>query len=154
MAIECYQYKKYIDELAKIEPSLSDMTYKDIVGLVFDYNNDPNVYVLDVKEDNGMNVGFIVILNNTMTNPCVDYHIDQCYVNHLYRRNGLAKRTIVRFINEHSGTYSLDILKGNDVAEKFWKSVFDEVGAVKRDDIPDYRDYDWLTTTNWNVYTK
>lgn len=53
-------------------------------------------------------------------------YIDGLYIRPEYRRKGLGKREAIKFFNEN-GRAELHIVNNNEVALKFWNSVYDMV---------------------------
>lgn len=63
----------------------------------------------------GKPVGFLMVL---------DKYVNGIYVMPEYRRKGLARKTVIRFLEEGGEIETLHVIHGNTVGLSFWKSLF------------------------------
>lgn len=93
--------------------------------LFFTFRNEIDSYVFPILMENGaifkrievrkQLVGFLMV---------TDGYIEGLYIKPFYRRQGLGRKAILEYINEHGLPERLHIVNTNKVAKKFWHSIF------------------------------
>ena len=123
-------YLEYLHELAKYDSSVNELTHKDIKKLIRFYESESGVRWINIILGSKL-IGFLIIgFKGSECHPDADYTILQIYVKPDYRHSGLASEYVYEFISKHSGIYALDVIKGNEPAEQFWKHIFNTIEAT------------------------
>lgn len=118
-------FREYVDYMLMLD---SDFVYanekeKAVRKWFTEQINSNNIEWIDVRK-NGTIVGFLIIGTGEECHRDADYFIMQTYIKPEYRRQGIMKNVLERYFSAHKGVYCLDIIKTNENAKKFWKSVF------------------------------
>lgn len=75
---------------------------------------------IDIEKDGNL-IGFLII--SFPNNPDIDYFIEQTYIGRRYRRQGIMREAVERYIKDHAGRYGLFILPKNMGAKNFWRTI-------------------------------
>lgn len=122
-------YLEYMKELSIYDASVNDLTNDDIKNLIRFYESEPGVRWINIILGSKL-IGFLIIgFNGSECHPDADYTILQMYVKFEYRHLGLASEHVYNFLSSHPGIYALDVIKGNEPAEIFWKRIFETIEA-------------------------
>lgn len=66
-------------------------------------------------ESDGHCIGFLMIISG---------YVEAIYVEPAFRRHGLARKAVLDYIDNGGSILNLHIVRGNKVAERFWRSIF------------------------------
>lgn len=120
-------YGDYMREILKIARDNKQFTQKEVDSDIKHIYYSKNIKWHDIWRD-GEIVGFVIIGTGAECHPHADYFIIQAYIIPSCRRLGIGKSFLKEYIQNHPGTYCLDILDKNEIAHRFWANVFIESG--------------------------
>ncbi len=130
----------YWHDLSEYEPMAFDCSGRFFIGVV---KPDPQHAKVAYLAYNGLALaGFVVIKRDE------DRHwIDQFFVLRAHRRSGLGTRIAYRVLDQHSGPWSLSVIKSNDAALAFWRDQITRAAAsAERAGQRRVRiDFDWIS---------
>lgn len=116
-------FDEYAKTLSEFDKTIADLSEEEMDEWFSRYF-EPHEYWIDIISDNKV-VGFLIVgERGGDCYPDADYTISQLYVSRNCRCEGLASKYVLEFLSDHSGSYALDILEGNKLADDFWKSIF------------------------------
>lgn len=119
-------YRNYIKELSKYDRDLKYNTAFEINEWARSYMEDEEIgYAtwIDITCEDNL-AGFLIISHwGGDCHPDCDHYISQAYVLPQYRHRGLMSTAVTSYVNDHPGTYGLDVLEKNMQADKFWKEL-------------------------------
>ena len=135
-------YREYIKELRVYAPEwLEPETFPIWEGTVKEYLSDPFSEWIHIKEQgSNEDIGFVIIARQGGDcHPDANFTIAQSFVKKEYRNKGYMTEAIVKFAKKHKGIYCYDVLKGNNLADLFWETLFTEKLNAKRVYLPEVR---------------
>lgn len=90
-------------------------------------NSDCTMRLIDYKIESGRTIhaGFLYVRGG---------YVDSLYIKPKYRRLGIATKAVRDYLAEGGVIKTLDIIKSNDAALSFWKSMF-YIHPIKGDDV-------------------
>lgn len=71
-----------------------------------------------IKDDR--EVGFLIITKGELAKRGEDYRIEEAYVKPEYRERGLMSEAVKKYLKEHPGKYSMQLMANNHNAAMFW----------------------------------
>ena len=125
-------FKDYIRELHGIE-GLREMTDAEILDQYIKIRSGINEAWADIYQEESPRtdadlIGFWVHGINGNCHPDADEFIAEAYIRPEYRREGIMSETISNWIKTYGGKICLFALSKNEVAKKFWLSLFEKIG--------------------------
>ncbi|BFH68954.1 MAG: GNAT family N-acetyltransferase [Paenibacillus dendritiformis] len=80
--------------------------------------------------------GFILVCSPPFVPKGIDYTIQELFVLKKYRGKNLASEAVIEVLNRFPGSYSVEQLKNNIAAVRFWKKFYKEqkIDFLERED--------------------
>ena len=127
-------YGDYCTELDKYLPSQEN----DLEMLILTLLGDPDVYIQMIYWDKNLAGVFLYGIGHNCHEEC-DYYIQDFYIIPQFRKQHIGQSVVERFTKEHPGRYCLRVIESNEPAQRFWKTVWNKIGAKDiSDELTDY----------------
>lgn len=122
-------FVSYLMELNKMvspcEALNSKRIEEDAAFMLRAFEISRDVHIIPAQVE-GEVVGFLIVFEGQQYQVDYDYLICSAYVLPAYRKNGLMTTLLSSFMEQHPGTYLLDVFAGNRAAERFWANRFQD----------------------------
>ena len=117
------EYRKEMDDMQQLSYNISEYAMD-----LWDFLEDNNKWIPIVH--NGEEVGFICMCQHPCCHPDADWFLREAYVRPEYRRKGLMRQALLKFLKRNPGRYCLFVMENNITAQKCWQHIFDSAGYV------------------------
>ena len=134
MDLKSVRYQMFSDYLDELQKMLGWATVDDEKKHILFERSTKYAHAkwVDIRKGDKI-LGFFIIGTNENCHPSADYYIQEAYIKPEYRRQGHMSRALDIYIKRYPGIYCLLILNKNEVAHKFWHTMFDRIGYVPYD---------------------
>jgi len=88
--------------------------------------------------------GFVMIGDGISGDKKTDYQVNEFFVMHKYRRQGIGKQALFRILENHKGTWQVNYHPGNIASARFWENMTAEYTSGKYELIKSHPHEDYL----------